>query len=177
MFQILTFKSSGLRFFSNWYGSRRSFHQRAKKWRKKLISTILWLITALFSLKTDENVGTLIRNKQRFWGKQKHTYFLLPSCKLLKKSAGSWYGYVPIKTSWIQNTVRNECKGVIWDPDPDKEELDPEKWFWSGFPTLPEEGSPEPHRASRCQTGRSSPPVHKLTLMNKIPYQRGFMNG
>jgi hypothetical protein len=35
--------------------------------------------------------------------------------------------WIRIKTSWIQNTVRNECKGVIWDPDPDKEELDLEK--------------------------------------------------
>ncbi len=41
----------------------------------------------------------------------------------------------------------------------------------SGIPTLPEEGSPEPHRASRGQTGRSSPPVQKLMLINDIPYQ------
>jgi hypothetical protein len=73
----------------------------------------------VFSLKTDVNVEI-----SRGFGGNKNIFFVAilqvteEKCRILV--------WIRIKTSWIQNTVRNECKGVIWDPDPDKEELDPE---------------------------------------------------
>ncbi len=82
-----------------------------QKERKNWISTILWLLFDLFSVKTDENVPSK-RNKEK-------TYFLLAPSQPLTKRTGSgsiiqWYGsavlnpYVPKyhgSTTLLKNTV------------------------------------------------------------------------
>ncbi len=70
------------------YGSG-SFHQQAKKWRKTLIPTVLWLLYDFLSLKNDANVPSK-RNKHKNLELKK--YFLLVSWRSLTKRAGSESG-------------------------------------------------------------------------------------
>ncbi len=89
-----------------------------KKWRKTLISTVLWLLYDFLSLKNDVNVPSK-RNKHNN---------LLASWRSLTKRTGSTSGSVshkygtdplPVRTkmSRIPNTATNICeKYVVLDP-------------------------------------------------------------
>ncbi len=57
-----------------------------------MISTVLWLLNDMLSLKTYVNVPTLGNKRKR----KKKTHFLLASRKPLPKSAGSGVGSEPV---------------------------------------------------------------------------------
>ncbi len=83
--------SGSVCFWASWiriflYGT---FYQQAKKLRKTLISTVLWILCEFLSLKNDLNVpskGISIKNLLQH-------YLLLTSWRSLTKRAGS--GFVP----------------------------------------------------------------------------------
>jgi hypothetical protein len=63
-----------------------SFHKQAKKWRKNLIYTVLWLLYDFLFLKNDVNVPS---------ERKKHKNFLFASWRSLTKRAGSGARSVP----------------------------------------------------------------------------------
>ncbi len=82
------------------------FHKQAKKLRKTLISTVLWLLYDFLSLKNDVNVPSK-RNKHK--NLEKKNYFLLASWRSLMKRAGSGAGSA-------SGSVSQRCGSD--DPDP-----------------------------------------------------------